>query len=381
MNRSIVHGCAWVALVSGGLIGFAPAARGQGIASTATASVAESEAAAPAQPPRCRFEELLRVELRDRKLAIVMVPPKALAEELAGGGSAAVAIVDSDTFDWRISGGRDGDGAKEAAIDGRYARFSVATSPDHFDRWSPLQLSSVTSDDALEIIGGGRVGRTSVSVTYRQDRAPSAVRLTVERSRGRGRAGRPLHAFNAPDLLQLWNDHQRECRTFLVPLLRTIAPRENVLRPRAGDVYRAFDAIPADAEVTRQVRAILPELEAESPAAREAASAKIDALGPAGVLAILRMDRGDCTPEQTARLGAIVQRHSTLRDPAGWRRDIYFLTDCLEDADPAVRRAALDAVRAVAGRDVEFDLDADAQARSAAAQEVLRALEATAAGR
>ena len=45
-------------------------------------------------------------------------------------------------------------------------------------------------------------------------------------------------------------------------------------------------------------------------------------------------------------------------------------------AEGTVRRAALDAARAIAGRDVTFDLDAAPEARLAASQEVLRTLEA-----
>ena len=409
MNRSVVRCCTSLALFALATSAFAPppAARAQAVPSTSAAaappsaeSVADPETPAPPpQPPQCRFDDLLRVELRDRKLRVVMTPPKALADELAAGDSAAVAIVDSDAFDWRISAAREDDdagaenaGASEAKVAAAaageggaadadekttgYARFSVSASLDQLDRWSPLQLVSVTADDALEIVGGGRMGRTSVSVIYRQDRKLNAARLTVQRSR-RGGAGRPLHDFTGADLLQIWNEHQRECRTFLVPLLKTIAPRENLLRPRAGDVYRAFDAIPADPAVTRRVAALLPGLEAESPAARAAASAEIEALGAAGVLAVLRMDRDEWTPEQTARLGAIVRRQSTLADPRVWRRDIYFLTDCLEDPDAAVRQSALESVRAVAGRAVEFDLAAAPAARSAAAQEILRTLEST----
>ena len=345
-------------------------------AATTTASAADSESAAP-QPPRVKFEELFRVELRDRKLVMTMTPPKAVEADLAAaaGGSTPITVVDSDAIDWRIST----PGSREH--DGGYTRFTVTPPPDYMpDRWSPLQLTSVTAEDELIIIGSGRVGRSFVSVQYQQGQAGNSARLKVERSRRPG-VGRPLHEFAAPDLLQMWNDHQRECRMYLVPLLKTIAPRENILRPRAGDVYRAFADIPADAEMIKRVGAMLPDLEAESPAARDAASAKIERLGPAGVLALLRMDRSEWTPEQTARLATIVQRQSTLSDPTSWRRDIYFLTDCLDDADPAVRQSALRSINAVAGREVDFDVDAASQARLAAAQEILRTLESTVGGR
>jgi hypothetical protein len=378
MDRPIVQCGVWIVVVLL-LLTTAPESWSQSTATapsaakattTAPAAVAESES--PPQPPRCKFEELLRVDLRDRKLSVTMTPPKALDEELTAGGSAPITVVDSDAIEWRITGSRDARGR-----DGAYSRFSVAPPADYMpDRWSPLQLTSVTAEDELSVVGSGRVGRTFVTVQYRQDQKLSAVRLKIERSRRPG-VGRPLHDFTAPDLLQLWNDHQRECRMYLVPLLKAIAPRENLLRPRAGDVYRVFDDIRADAEMITRVAALLPELEAQSPAARDAASAKIEALGAPGVLALLRLDRTEWTPEQTARLATIVQRQSTLTDPSAWRRDIYFLTDCLDDADPAVRQAALGAVCAIAGRDVDFDVEAASQARLAAAQEILRTLESS----
>ena len=364
-----------------------------------TGSVAAAETEAAPQPPRCKFDDLLQVEVRDRKLAVAMTPPKSLEAEILAGGSAPITVVDSDAIDWRISGTRNGGGAAAAGRvrdaknnnnddgggggGGGFARFAIAPPPDYMpDRWSPLQLTSVLAEDELSILGSGRVGRTFVSVQYRQDQARNAVRLKIERSRRPGNGGRPLHDFTAPDLLQLWNDHQRECRLYLLPLLNAIAPRANLLRPRAGDVYRVFTDIPANAEMAKRVAAILPELEADTPTARDAASAKIEALGAPAVLALLRMDRAEWTPEQTARLATIVQRQSTLTDPAAWGRDIYFLTDCLDDPDPAVRQAALVSVSAIAGREVDFDLDAGSQARLAAAQEILRTLESTtAAGR
>ena len=394
MDRRIVHRFLCVAIAMAAMSS-SGATRSWGQTAPATSPSAPAATAAtspsapdppppPPQPARVRFEDLFHVELRDRKLAVAMTPPKAIEADLAAGGSAPITVIDSDAIDWRIDVSRDPAGGRPRdgmGASGGYTRYVVAPPPDYMpDRWAGLQVTSVTADDGLTVTGSGRVGRTSVTVQYQQGGALNAARLKVERSRRPG-VGRPLHEFAAPDLLQLWNDHQRECRMYLVPLLNAIAPRQNVLRPRAGDVYRAFDEIPADAATTRQVAALLPELEAESPAARDAASAKIEGLGPAGVLALLRMDRAEWTPEQTARLATIVQRQSTLSDPAAWRRDIYFLTDCLDDSDPAVRQAALRAVNAVAGREVNFDVDAASQARLAAAQEILRTLESTVGGR
>jgi hypothetical protein len=356
------------------LVAAASSSHGQTTPATSSATsapVAESEAAS-SHPLPVRFGDVLRVELKDRRLNIVMTPPPTLDADMNAGRSIPVTITDSDDSDWRLSGSSGGRGA-----DGSHARFAVAPPYDMVpDRWSPLRLTKVTRDErTLTITGVGRVARNTVTVNFTQEQPLNAVRLTVNRSRRAGLA-RPLHDFGGADLLTLWNEHQREVRMYLVPLLRTIQPRENLLRPRAGDVYRVFADIPADAEVIKRLAAMLPELESASPAAREAASRQIEALGGAGVLALLRMDRSEWTPEQSARLSGIVQDQSTLADPLAWRKDIYFLTDCLDDPDPAVRRSALSAARAIAGHDVDFDVDAAPEARLAASQDVLRTLEA-----
>jgi hypothetical protein len=343
------------------------------VARTSHAQGTTAPSSAPVEPPpRVKLAEMLHVELRDRGLAMSMTPPAGIDAELNAARSVSVDVAESDDSGWRILCG-----LNERGADGRYQRFAVEIPDLPYDRWSPLRLTRVVADqEGVIVSGAGRMtGRNWVTVTFHQETLVKSARLTVNRN---PRAGvpRPLHDYTGPDLVTLWNEHQREVRLYLLPLLRTFAPNENLLRPRAGDVYRVFGDIPADTEMMKKVAALLPDLEADTPAAREAASKRIEALGSPAILALLRMDRGEWTPEQTARLSEIVQRASTLIDPTAWRRDIYFLTDCLDDPDPLVRHAALDAARAVAGREVEFDVDAAPEARLAASQEVLRTLEA-----
>jgi hypothetical protein len=180
-----------------------------------------------------------------------------------------------------------------------------------------------------------------------------------------------LHEFAAQDLLQLFTEHQVEVRQYLVPLLKE-ACGQNPLRPRAGDVYRAFAGVPADPVAVEKLRAVLPNLDADSPAARDAASAKLKALGPAGVLAALRVDRSDLSPEQSARLDAMVDSQSIWPDPAAAARtDPRFLADCLAHDDPAVRGAALTTLRAMMHRELAFDVNASPAVRERAVAEIL----------
>src|SRR5207248_5323440 len=97
--------------------------------------------------------------------------------------------------------------------------------------------------------------------------------------------------------------------------------------------------------------------------------------GPPAVLAALRIDPSRLTPEQRGRLNAFVERHTLWSDPSEARRDVRFLIDCLELDDPAVRAAALVDLRAVARRDIAFDLDAAPIARRQAAAALLESLD------
>jgi len=222
------------------------------------------------------------------------------------------------------------------------------------------------------LCGAGRLNRSFVTVEYREKQRLHSAQLTVERRRRAG-FGRPLHDCTAADVLELWRDHQAELRQYLFPLLADLT-HENLLRPRAGDVYRAFASIPADPKALEQLGAILPGLEADSPGEREAASKKIEALGPRGILAAVRFDRAALSPEQGARLDTLIERHSTLSNPANWRKDYNFLVDCLQNSDPEVRRAALENLRTVAGHDLSSDIDAAEDARATASAELRRDL-------
>ena len=70
----------------------------------------------------------------------------------------------------------------------------------------------------------------------------------------RGRRGAVL-SMEAADLQELRHERPAEVRMYLEPLLMEICGGRNPLRPGAGDVYRAFEAIPADsaAQISQQI--------------------------------------------------------------------------------------------------------------------------------
>jgi len=176
---------------------------------------------------------------------------------------------------------------------------------------------------------------------------------------------------------QLRTDHPDEFRKYVLPLLAKLSDMQ-WLRPGAADVYVTFPQIPADEQVTRKIRALLPDLDSDAFPVRDAASTQLAALGPAGVLAALRMDWTELSDEQRSRLLALVNDHHRreVPDPAAARRDLNFLADCLEYDDPAVRSAAREAIEQTLGQPVSFDVQSTGDARIAAVDAVRKQISA-----
>lgn len=170
------------------------------------------------------------------------------------------------------------------------------------------------------------------------------------------------------DLVRLRNEYPVEVRRHFAPLLRKLT-LQPILNPGPSDVYKVFTAIPADPAVTAKLEALLPGLTSASPSERSTATKQLNALGQAGALAALRFDADLLLPEQINRLYDLVAIHSrmTIEDSAAMLKDPFFLVDCLEDEELAVREQALAALEKKLGRKVTFDLNAPTEKRAAAA--------------
>jgi hypothetical protein len=174
------------------------------------------------------------------------------------------------------------------------------------------------------------------------------------------------------NITELQTRNPEEVRMYLSPLLRDLCGVD-LLRPGPADLYRVFEQLPADPQVSRQVAQILPKLESASFAEREAASAQLLALGRGGLLAVMRVDPATLSAEQRARLADLVAQASrrTLSSPAAMKRDVNFLLEAMEDEEAPVRVVAKAALQETLGRAVNYD-PAAAPAQLAAAVVAIR---------
>lgn len=304
-----------------------------------------------AEPRVERLSDVCRVELKDRKLDVTLVGRTKVQR---------VEMIALNDEQWTLTPQAGGG-------------FVLACDERQNDRWSDVHVTSIARDGGgLTISGVGRAGNSFVSVEYTQDATVGDVRLLVQRAR-RMRA-RPLDDDRAADAVELFNNHQPQVRMYVMPLLDELCVT-NPLRPGAADVYRAFSTIAADTDATEKVKALLPALDSDVAADRDAATAKLEALRRSGVLAVLRMDASDLTPEQQARLNALVARNSVWPDPKAARKDVRFLTDCLLDEDANVCRAAQRTLHDLTGRQIAVDLNVPPAGRRESVAQLLEAIE------
>ena len=353
---------------------------------------------------RCTWNDLLHVAVRGGKLEIESRPPPAVAGYLRNRKQIDVEITDASDHYWRLQGvapqqpiGPVGGGNAIILPGGARIRIGGGPVPRPAAPPAPAPAAAAPPGAAVDdidftanVLGRGRatsepqVARLMLmhgtfqlrgrwvrdakvyQIDFRSYTDRTNVTLQV-RELLRGRRAVVL-SMEAGDLSQLRRERHEEVRTYLEPMLIEICGgARNPLRPQAGDVYRAFESIPADSAALERVKRIVDSFDALEPAVREAASVQLNQLGRAEVLAAARLDRTELSAEQSLRLDAFIARHSAVTDIAAARRDPLFLIDCLEDDDRAVRAAALLQLRQTTGQPIEFDLDAPADQRAAAA--------------
>jgi hypothetical protein len=219
--------------------------------------------------------------------------------------------------------------------------FDAIADPTRFDQ------AAVHIRNDRVTLRGARGGPRPTTVLLNIQRNPDPVmNLTVTGQRAR--------AQNVRSVYQLRREQSQAVREQLKPLL-AVFEADHLLAPGATDFYRAFESIPADPQVRQEVEDLVPRLETEPFELREDAMDELNALGPAGVLAILRMDRSRLGPEAQRRLQVHLARHTHWPEepPADALKNTDFLLEALAFPDPAVREAAAGQLQRLTGHAID----------------------------
>lgn len=194
-----------------------------------------------------------------------------------------------------------------------------------------------------------------------------AVQVIVTETGDVGREPLKVHLREA-DLLTLGREHPAAVDEHLRPLLHELG-QEAAFAPEPQVAWQVFADCWEPAEpLRRAVAELLPRLDADDAADREAASDRVADLGQEAMLVLMRLDRTTLSAEQNSRIDSLIDDFAPLTggEAERLRSDVPFLLDCLNSDDPRTRAAALDQLREVASKPVEFDTGLEVRARGVA---------------
>jgi len=195
---------------------------------------------------------------------------------------------------------------------------------------------------------------------------PDGVHFSVYGSDNTGKVSVSF-SVSEEDFASLRREHPREVDQYLRPVLRELK-LETLFAVDETMAWQVFaDDWPGNTAVAAQVRALLPRLERNSYAQREAARQELRKLGPQGALVIYNMSRDGLSAEQNGQLDAVLSGSSFLSRAEARRllTDTDFLLDCLYTEDAGIRAAAARHLQETLKRDGPLEMPDDYAARVA----------------
>lgn len=190
---------------------------------------------------------------------------------------------------------------------------------------------------------------------------------------GRTRTIQPIAEKDFNVLVRKYREH---VETQLRPLVARLG-QESAFAPDPLVAWQVFgEQWRPDAAVSQRVDSLLPALSDSNFRQRDAALEKLRQFGRPGAAVLLRMDREGLSPEQNARIDDVLGPYEQLQpaEAAKLRQDVGFLLDCVYADDVALRGAAMNQLRQLAGVRFTFDATADNWVRATEVQKLRQSL-------
>jgi hypothetical protein len=283
------------------------------------------------------LDRLVTFTTRDNRLVATFHLPRELVEQFRDPAPLLISLEGSDHI-WSVH--RRQSGTLDTGLS-----LTVLTCYAPDETW-PFNRFSLSSDGLSCMVAAAQMyGHPNVQQNLSMSQGERSLHLFWRLQADQWKA----QSADLASLNQLPTRAAGLMNDYLLPVLQRLGPA----RP-ASDVYRVFDQIPADPKVVAKIRPILAQLDANDSRQRDAAAVELISMGRQAVLACMRLDPAELSPEQQNRLTSMYRGEGWVHvaDVEAARRDPVFLSSCLEDQDPAVRLAArnlLAAIRAVPG--------------------------------
>lgn len=186
----------------------------------------------------------------------------------------------------------------------------------------------------------------------------------------REKEGREINLhLTAPSIVELVRRYPTETAQYLEPIFSDFGQADVLFRVNPQTAWQVLGtAVDADPQMKKKVITLLKQLDADEPDQRAAAAAELKKIGQPAALVLMRQDRSGLSEEQKMQIDAFLEPYRPLKDEeaAKMRKDPRFLLLALAADDVELRKLALEQLQKVGGEQVEFDVQADAEARSQA---------------
>jgi hypothetical protein len=168
---------------------------------------------------------------------------------------------------------------------------------------------------------------------------------------------------------------------FLRPIILDDFKMQEVLGPPSLLAKVVFaDESPVAPAVAANVSKLVDQLNADAYTDREAADKELRDAGADAVISLLKMDRTPLSPEQNARIDAILRRENipSSQEIEQYRHDAHFLLNCQLCSNPDVRAAALKVLIQLEGHHLPISATGNYSQRAQGIEAVRSQLESSA---
>jgi hypothetical protein len=166
--------------------------------------------------------------------------------------------------------------------------------------------------------------------------------------------------FIEKDFVTMRQRHHAETEQWLRPVFRELH-QEAVF---GADPAMAWQVLapqwPIDSKMKGAVESKLAGLDADDFRVRRRTADELEHLGRDAALVMMKIDRKGLSDEQNLRVDEVIGRFKSIPDAEARRlaSDANFLIDCLYTEDPIARRLALERLRGVTNKPLDFDMTA-----------------------
>lgn len=229
-----------------------------------------------------------------------------------------------------------------------------------------LFAAANTLNLSREMENGGRAFTIQYIQSAQASMSGQAATLYLQSITDTGESGGKATPYAAADFPEFIRRYPTETSRYLRPIIEAYGPQPKLFMVDDALAASVFpEAFKVDDATRDRVISLVKQLDADSFRQRQDAGDALQKMGTPAATVLATLDRNTLTPEQAARIEAILaSAQPTFKfDARKLREDKSFLLDCLMSDNRSIRVAALAALNKAIGAPVAFADTPDAESR------------------